>query len=76
MRQQELEKKHRDIERKRTLMDAQIKALQVDFESEQEEFERLLERERIKEKIRLENEQQIAESRYADPDLKDSGESP
>ncbi|MEB3828373.1 circadian clock protein KaiC [Phormidium sp. CCY1219] len=75
MRQQELQKKQRDIERKRALMDAQIKALQVDFESEQEEFERLLEGEQIKEKIRLDNEQQIAESRYADPDREDSGES-
>lgn len=65
-RQHEIEKKQRDIARKRAAMEAQISVLQLEIEAESEEINRLIEEDKIKEEIRLKNKNKIGQIRKAD----------
>ena len=66
MRKQEIESKQREIERKRESMDAQIAEIKSKFEAEEEELERIIEQEKLKEEV-LENDQNgMARMRKAD----------
>lgn len=66
MRKQEIEIKQREIERKRESMDAQIAEIKAKFEAEEEELERIIEQEKLKEDV-LENDRDgMARMRKAD----------
>ena len=66
MRKQEIEIKQREIERKRQSMDAQIAEIKAKFEAEEEELERIIEQEKLKEEV-LENDRNgMAQMRKAD----------
>ena len=66
MRKQEIEIKQREIERKRESMDAQIAEIKAKFEAEEEELERIIEQEKLKEEV-LENDRDgMARMRKAD----------
>ncbi|BCL38084.1 circadian clock protein KaiC [Nostoc sp. MS1] len=58
VRQQKIEQKQRDIEHKRLLMEAQVKAIQAQFEIEKKEVERLISIEEIQEKVLLDEQKQ------------------
>ncbi|MBD2346797.1 circadian clock protein KaiC [Anabaena subtropica] len=57
-RQQKIEQKQRDIERKRLLMEAQVKAIEAQFDIEKKEIERLISIEETQEKVLLDEEKQ------------------
>lgn len=57
-RQQKIEQKQRDIESKRLLMEAQVKAIEAQFEIEKKEIERLISIEEIQEKVLLDEQTQ------------------
>lgn len=65
-RQQAVERQQREIERKRQIMQAQIQALQAQFESEKEDIERLIHQTQQDERRLIEDQQSRAKSRYAD----------
>ena len=66
MRKQEIERKQREIERKRESMDAQIAEIKAKFEAEEEELERIIEQEKLKEEV-LENDRDgMAQMRKVD----------
>ncbi|MBD2594580.1 circadian clock protein KaiC [Nostoc spongiaeforme FACHB-130] len=65
-RQQKIEQKQHDIERKRLLMEAQVKAIESQFEIEKQEIERLIYIEEIQEKILLDEQKQRLHLRQAE----------
>ncbi|HIK07032.1 MAG TPA: circadian clock protein KaiC [Trichormus sp. M33_DOE_039] len=65
-RQQKIEQKQRDIERKRLLMEAQIKAIESQFEIEKQEIERIITIEENQESFLLMEEQKRAKLRQAE----------
>ncbi|HBB35356.1 MAG TPA: KaiC 1 [Cyanobacteria bacterium UBA8803] len=69
VRQQEIERKQREIERKRFIMEVQIKKLQAEFEADKEEIERMIQQEELQEKTRLQD--QIARARLRQADALD-----
>ncbi|MBU7582573.1 MAG: circadian clock protein KaiC [Nostoc sp. TH1S01] len=66
VRQQKIEQKQRDIERKRLLMEAQVKAIETQFEIEKKEIERLIYIEKTQEKILLDEQTQRLHLRQAE----------
>ncbi|MBD2521430.1 circadian clock protein KaiC [Nostoc sp. FACHB-133] len=65
-RQQKIEQKQREIERKRLLTEAQVKAIQAQFEIEKKEIERLISLEKTQEQVLLEEQKQRLHLRQAD----------
>ncbi|MBD2182918.1 circadian clock protein KaiC [Planktothrix sp. FACHB-1355] len=63
---QEIEQKYRDIERKRKVMEAQITALQAEFENEKEQVERIIQQEEQQEVTLLQERRKRADMRRAD----------
>lgn len=66
MRQQEVERKQREIERKRNLMEVQIAEIKSKFEAEEEELERIIKQETLKEEILEKDQVKMAKIRKAD----------
>lgn len=66
MREQEIEQKQREIERKRETMEAQIAEITSQFESEEEELERTLSQEKLKEETLKRGRMDMAWMRKAD----------
>lgn len=66
LKRQEIDRKQREIERKRILMEAQITALRNEFEAEQQELERIIEQEQLQETTILEDRQARSQLRQAD----------
>ncbi|AFY48470.1 RecA-superfamily ATPase possibly involved in signal transduction [Nostoc sp. PCC 7524] len=66
VRQNKIEQKQRDIERKRLLMEAQIKAIESQFEIDKQEIERLIAIEENQESFFISEEQKRARLRQAD----------
>jgi circadian clock protein KaiC len=65
-RGQEIERKQRDLDRKRGVLEAQIAALRAEFEIEQEEFMKIIAQERLREDRILRDEEKMASIRQAD----------
>jgi circadian clock protein KaiC len=65
-RQREIERRHRELERKRSLMETQIAALQAAFEEEQEDLQRLLRQEQLREDQQIDARRQMAQLRHSD----------
>jgi circadian clock protein KaiC len=65
-RSQEIERKQRDIERKKTVIEAQIAALRTGFEAEKDELERSIAREKLHQEILVEESKEMARTRKAD----------
>ncbi|MFB2920595.1 MULTISPECIES: circadian clock protein KaiC [Aerosakkonema] len=63
---QEIEQKYRDIERKRKVMEAQITALQAEFENEKEQVERIIQQDEQQESTLLQERIKRADLRRAD----------
>jgi hypothetical protein len=51
LRQQEVESRHNEVERKQALMEARVAALQAEFEAEKEQAKRLVARGEMAEKL-------------------------
>jgi circadian clock protein KaiC len=66
---EEIERLQRDLERKRKFMEAQAVALQVEFETEEDEIKQQLNQEKRQEKVLSENRQKMAHSRKAEKEL-------
>jgi circadian clock protein KaiC len=66
---EEIERLQRDLERKRKFMEAQAVALQVEFETKEEEIKQQLNQEKRQEKVLSENRQKMAHSRKAEKEL-------
>ena len=65
-RNQEIERKQRDIERRKAVVEAQIRALRTTFEAEKDELERSIGREQLRQDVLAEEAQTIARTRRAD----------
>ncbi|BAY38434.1 circadian clock protein KaiC homolog [Nostoc sp. NIES-2111] len=65
-RQQKIEQKQRDIERKRLMMEAQVKAIEAQFELEKKEIEMLISMEETQEKVFLDEQKKRFHFRQAD----------
>jgi circadian clock protein KaiC len=65
-RTQELERKQRDMERKKALIEAQIAALHIDFQTEKNELERAIAREKLHQEVLAEATQAMARTRRSD----------
>jgi len=65
-REHEIERKQREIEHKRELMDAQIAEIKSKFETEEKELERIIKQEKLKEKILKKDRIEMAQMRTAD----------
>ncbi|XWK90136.1 MAG: circadian clock protein KaiC [Phormidium sp.] len=68
VRQQEFERKRRELERKQALVRSQIEALQSQLETEQEEFQLMIEQEKLYQDIALQEQRKVANWRQADAD--------
>lgn len=66
LRSQEIERKQRDIERKRAVIEAQIMALRTGFEAERDELERSIASEKILQGLLAEETEAMARTRKAD----------
>jgi circadian clock protein KaiC len=66
VRSQELERKQRDIERKKAVIEAQILVLRTGFEAEQDELERSIAREKLHQEVLTEETQAMALTRKSD----------
>ena len=66
LHRQEIERKQREIERKRLMMEAQITALRSEFEAEQQELEHIIEQEQLEEITLFEERQKRGQLRQAD----------
>lgn len=66
LRRQNIEKKKRDLARKKKLLDAKIEALKSDFETEQDEMEKIIKEQEMEEDVLLEWKKNIAHSRILD----------
>lgn len=65
-RKQEIERKQREIKRKRESMDAQIAEIKSKFEAEEEELERIIKQEKLKEEILETDRNGMAQMRKAE----------
>jgi circadian clock protein KaiC len=65
-RRQEIEGKRRERERKREALEARIVALRKEFEAEEEEADRLISQEQVREKTGRQDEERMAARRKAD----------
>jgi circadian clock protein KaiC len=65
-RSQEIARKQRDIERKKTVIEAQITALRTGFEAEKDELERSIGREKLRQETLVEESRAMARTRQAD----------
>ena len=65
-RQQEIERRQRDLDRKRQTLEAQIAAQRGQFEAEQEELKLLIEQEQAAANLVRQNADVMATSRKAD----------
>ena len=63
---EEIERKQREVERKRLLTEAQIKALEADFESGREELERNILNEKLRRDLLAKDAETMAKRREAD----------
>ncbi|MGA9377711.1 MAG: KaiC 1, partial [Phormidium sp.] len=68
VRQQEFERKRRELEKKQAIVRSQIEALQTQLELEQEEFKLMIEQEQLSQDISLQEQRKIANLRQADAD--------
>jgi len=68
-RQEETESKQRSLERKRLALDAQIAALRLEFEAEEQEAQRLISEDQQREERLDEDREDMARSRKVDPQL-------
>lgn len=68
VRQQEFERKRRELERKQALVRSQIEALQTQLETEQEDFQLMIDQEQLYKDIALQEQRKIANSRQVDTD--------
>ncbi|MBE9226128.1 circadian clock protein KaiC [Phormidium sp. LEGE 05292] len=68
VRQQEFERKRRELERKQALVRSQIEALQTQLENEKEEFQLMIEQENLYQDVILQEERKVADLRQADVD--------
>ena len=66
MRDQEIERKQHDVERKRKAMDAQIAALRAEFEAEEEELDKIITQEKTCEDVLAKNHEAMAHLRGKD----------
>jgi RecA-superfamily ATPases implicated in signal transduction len=66
MRKQEIERKQREIKRKSESMNAQIAEIKSKFEAEEEELERIIEQEKLKEEVLETDRNGMARVRKAD----------
>jgi circadian clock protein KaiC len=66
VRRQELERKQRDFERKKAVIEAQILVLRTDFEAEKDELERSVAREKLYQEVLTEETQAMAQARKSD----------
>ncbi|OKH32767.1 KaiC 1 [[Phormidium ambiguum] IAM M-71] len=66
IRQQELERKRRELERKQAIMRSQIAALQDQLNIEEEEFQMMIEQEKLYQDIKLQSQIKAADLRQAD----------
>jgi circadian clock protein KaiC len=66
VRKQEIERKQREIELKRSLMGTQIAEIKSKFEAEEEELERIIEQEKSKEEVLENDRNDMARMRKAD----------
>lgn len=65
-RAQNTERKRRELERRRAAIEAQIKALRAEFETQEEEIELLIKQEQTAESLLRENQKDMARLRKAD----------
>ncbi len=65
-RDQEIERKQRDIDRKKAVIEAQIAALRTDFEVEKDDLEMSITREKLYQKVLTEETQAMARARKSD----------
>lgn len=62
-REQEIEQKQREIERERELMDAKIAGIQSQFKAKEEELERIIQQEKLKEEVMEKDRAEMAKIR-------------
>jgi circadian clock protein KaiC len=67
VRQQAIERKQHEIERKRQIMEVQVQALQAEFETQKEEIEQMIQQEKLQEQTLLQDRRLRAQMRYSDP---------
>jgi circadian clock protein KaiC len=65
VRREATDRKHREIERKRQALEAQIFALRAQFESEAEELGKEIDQETRREQVLVENQQEMAAMRWS-----------
>ncbi|MFB2893902.1 circadian clock protein KaiC [Aerosakkonemataceae cyanobacterium BLCC-F50] len=68
VRQQEFERKRRELERKQVLVRSQIEALKTQLENEEEEFKLMIEQEKLYQDVVLQEQIKVANWRQADED--------
>ncbi len=68
VREQEIESKQRQIERKREIMEAQIAELKAQFEAEKQELDKVIAQDKLKENILLEDREAMASIRHSNGD--------
>lgn len=64
---EETQRKQREVDRKRMLMETQIKVLQADYQAGKEELERSIESEKMRRDILAEDSRRMAMNREAEP---------
>jgi circadian clock protein KaiC len=72
---QEIERKQREIERKKAMIEVQIASLQNQFEAEKEDLLRLINKEKLRNELLLQNQLDMSKLRQADPTPKSSNSS-
>lgn len=72
-RQQEIARKRRELERKRKMMEAQIASLRAEFETEEEETERIIAQEEQTEKKLQKDLTEMVHARQSDSILRSTG---
>ena len=66
-RRQEIERKQSEIERKKALMEAQIAALRIEFEAEQDKLSRIIAQDKLSEENQIQQALELSTIRQADP---------
>lgn len=66
VREQEIEAKQRQIERKRQIMEAQIAELEAQFEAEKQELDKIVIQDKLKEDILIKDRKDMSTMRHAD----------
>jgi len=72
---QEIERKQREIERKKAMIEVQIASLQNQFEAEKEDLLRLINKEKLRNELLLQDQLDMSKLRQADPTPKSSNSS-